>query len=200
MSDKEVNPAEVEQEQEHDSNYQPPPQKTIEEIMAADAEDESLRKYKEALLGEAQAEKIIFDASDTRKVIVKKLALLVADRDPMELDLTGDLTKLKKNVFVIKEGIQYKLRIDFVVQREIVHGLKYVQKTYRMGVPVDKMVQMVGSYPPKKEIQSYTTPFEEAPSGMMARGTYSVSSLFTDDDKNEHLKWDWSFEIKKDWQ
>lgn len=200
MSDKEVNPAEVEQEQEHDTNYQPPPQKTIEEIMAADAEDESLRKYKEALLGEAQAEKIIFDASDTRKVIVKKLTLLVADRDPMELDLTGDLSKLKKNVFVIKEGIQYKLRIDFIVQREIVHGLKYVQKTYRMGVPVDKMVQMVGSYPPKKEIQSYTTPFEEAPSGMMARGTYSVASLFTDDDKNEHLKWDWSFEIKKDWQ
>ncbi|XP_040166532.1 rho GDP-dissociation inhibitor 1 isoform X1 [Anopheles arabiensis] len=201
-TEKEMNPAEVEQE-EHDSNYQPPPQKTIEEIMAADAEDESLRKYKEALLGEAQAEKIIFDESDPRKVIVKKLALLVADRDPMELDLTGDLTKLKKNVFVIKEGIQYKIRIDFVVQREIVHGLKYVQKTYRMGVPaihVDKMVQMVGSYPPKKEIQSYTTPFEEAPSGMMARGTYSVTSLFTDDDKNEHLKWDWSFEIKKDWQ
>lgn len=199
-TEKEMNPAEVEQEQEHDTNYQPPPQKTIEEIMAADAEDESLRKYKEALLGEAQAEKIVFDESDSRKVIVKKLALLVADRDPMELDLTGDLTKLKKNVFVIKEGIQYKIRIDFVVQREIVHGLKYVQKTYRMGVPVDKMVQMVGSYPPKKEIQSYTTPFEEAPSGMMARGTYSVTSLFTDDDKNEHLKWDWSFEIKKDWQ
>lgn len=200
MSDKEVNPAEVEQEQEHDSNYQPPPQKTIEEIMAADAEDESLRKYKEALLGEAQAEKIIFDASDTRKVIVKKLTLLVVGRDPMELDLTGDLSMLKKNVFVIKEGIQYKIRIDFIVQREIVHGLKYVQKTYRMAVPVDKMVQMVGSYPPKKEIQSYTTPFEEAPSGMIARGTYSVASLFTDDDKNEHLKWDWSFEIKKDWQ
>lgn len=199
-TEKEVNLAEVEQGEEHDGNYQPPPQKTIEEIMAADAEDESLRKYKEALLGEAQAEKIVFDESDPRKVIVKKLALLVADRDPMELDLTGDLTKLKKNVFVIKEGIQYKIRIDFVVQREIVHGLKYVQKTYRMGVPVDKMVQMVGSYPPKKEIQSYTTPFEEAPSGMMARGTYSVTSLFTDDDKNEHLKWDWSFEIKKDWQ
>uniref|UniRef100_A0A8D8BZP7 Rho GDP-dissociation inhibitor 1 n=1 Tax=Culex pipiens TaxID=7175 RepID=A0A8D8BZP7_CULPI len=125
----------VEGEEEHDANYQPPPQKTIEEIMAADAEDESLRKYKEALLGEAQSEKIIFDDSDPRKVIVKKLSLLVADRDPMELDLSGDISKLKKNVFVIKEGIQYKIRIDFVVQREIVHGLKYIQKTYRMGVP-----------------------------------------------------------------
>lgn len=42
---------------------------------------------------------------------------------------------LRFKVFVIKEGVQYKIRIDFVVQREIVHGLKYVQKTYRMGVP-----------------------------------------------------------------
>jgi len=39
----------------HDSNYQAPPEKTIEEIMAADQEDESLRRYKEALLGAAQA-------------------------------------------------------------------------------------------------------------------------------------------------
>jgi hypothetical protein len=38
-------------------------------------------------------------------------------------------------VFIIKEGISYKIRIDFIVQREIVHGLKYVQKTYRLGVP-----------------------------------------------------------------
>lgn len=196
MSDQEIKNID---ENEVESNYQPPPQKTIEEILATDQEDESLRKYKEALLGAAQSEKIIVDANDPRKVIVKKLALCVPGRDDMELDLSGDLSKLKKQVFTIKEGIQYKIRIDFIVQREIVHGLKYVQKTYRMSVPVDKMTHMVGSYPPKAEIQSYLTPFEEAPSGMMARGSYSVTSLFTDDDKNEHLKWDWSFEIKKDW-
>jgi hypothetical protein len=56
---------------------------------------------------------------------------------------------------------------------------------------------MVGSYGPKKELQSYTTTMEQAPSGMMARGTYTVKSLFTDDDKNEHLKWEWKIEIKK---
>jgi len=168
--------------------------------MEADKEDESLRRYKEALLGAAQAEKIVVDDSDPRKVIVKKLALVVEGRDDMVLDLSGDLSKLKKQVFVIKEGVQYKVRIDFIVQREIVHGLKYKQKTSRLGVPVDNMTHMVGSYPPKKEIQFYLTPAEEAPSGMMARGTYSVQSLFTDDDKNVHLKWDWTFEIKKDWE
>lgn len=187
-------------EENEATNYQPPPQKTIQEIVDLDQEDESLRKYKEALLGQAQTEKIIIDANNPKNVIVKKLALVVADRDDMTLDLSGDLSQLKKQTFTIKEGVQYKIRIEFFVQREIVHGLKYVQKTYRVGVPVDKMTQMVGSYPPKAEIQSYTTPFEEAPSGMMSRGSYTVCSLFTDDDKNEHLKWEWTFEIKKDWK
>uniref|UniRef100_A0A6M2DQQ5 Rho GDP-dissociation inhibitor 3 n=1 Tax=Xenopsylla cheopis TaxID=163159 RepID=A0A6M2DQQ5_XENCH len=182
-----------------ESNYKPPPEKTIEEMIAADQEDESLRKYKEALLGEAQVGKVVIDANDPRKVIVKKLALCVAGRDDKELDLSGDISALKKQVFTIKEGVQYKIRIDFLVQREIVHGLKYVQKTYKLGLPVDKMTHMVGSYPPKTELQSYTTPAEDAPAGMLARGSYSVTSLFTDDDKNEHLKWEWAFEIKKDW-
>ncbi|KAG8317433.1 hypothetical protein J6590_026583 [Homalodisca vitripennis] len=67
-------------------------------------------------------------------------------------------------------------------------------------VSLDKMTHMVGSYPPKPELQSYTTPQEEAPAGLMSRGTYTVHSLFTDDDKNQHLKWEWCFEIKKDWK
>lgn len=66
-------------------------------------------------------------------------------------------------------------------------------------IAVDKTNFMVGSYPPKTELQSYTTPVEEAPSGMIARGTYTIKSLFTDDDKKKHLQWEWSLEIKKDW-
>lgn len=183
---------------EQDENYKAPPQKTIEEIMNLDNEDDSLRKYKEALLG-SQADKVIVDANNPKDVIVKRLVLVVPDRDDMILELDGDLSKLKKQSFSIKEGIQYRIRIEFYVQREIVHGLKFVQKTYRMGVPVDKMTHMVGSYPPKAELQSFLTNFEEAPSGMLARGEYTVSSLFTDDDKTEHLKWDWTLKVEKDW-
>lgn len=75
------------------------------------------------------------EPDDPRKVIVKKLVLVVADRPEVSLDLTGDISKLKKETFVIKEGISYKIRIEFIVQREIVHGLKYVQKTYKLGLP-----------------------------------------------------------------
>lgn len=66
---------------------------------------------------------------------MKKLVLVVADRPEVSLDLSGDLTRLKKETFIIKEGVSYKIRIEFFVQREIVHGLKYVQNTYRLGVP-----------------------------------------------------------------
>lgn len=60
MSSDLVKQVELENESaEIETNYQPPPQKSIEEIIAADQEDESLRKYKEALLGAAQTEKII---------------------------------------------------------------------------------------------------------------------------------------------
>jgi Rho GDP-dissociation inhibitor len=67
-------------------------------------------------------------------------------------------------------------------------------------IAVDKTTHMVGSYPPSMEMHSFTTPMEEAPSGMMLRGSYNIKSLFTDDDENEHLKWEWVLEIKKDWE
>lgn len=184
---------------EDSQNYKPPPEKSIKEIIQTDQEDESLRKYKEALLG-SNADEIVVDANDQRKVLVRTLALLVEGRDEMVLDLTKDLHELKSKPFIIKEGIQYRIRIDFHVQREIVTGLKYVQRIYRLGVPVEKMTHMIGSYPPKKDLQSFLTPTEDMPSSLLARGTYTVKSCFTDDDNNEHLKWEWAFDLKKDWE
>lgn len=188
-------------EHEEESTYRPPAQKTLQELVQADAEDESLLKYKQALLGQAlSGEQIIVEPNNPKNVIVKRLALLVEGRPDVVLDLTQNLGELKKKTFTVKEGIQYQIRIDFYVQREIVTGLKYVQKITRLGAQVEKMSQMVGSYAPKPDMQSYTTPKEEMPSGMLARGSYGVKSLFTDDDQHEHLKWEWSFEIKKDWE
>lgn len=34
---------------------------------------------------------------------------------------------------------------------------------------------------------------------MMARGHYNAVSKFIDDDEATHLKFEWSFDIKKDW-
>lgn len=203
MSDTEENPTLVDVEHEDDPTYQPPPEKSIDAMLEADQEDESLQNYKKALLGGAMGGtgSVVVDESDPRKVIVKSISLVVEseERPGMTLDLTEDPKTIKSKSFTLKEGVKFRFRIDFIVQREIVHGLKFVQKTYTKGIPVDKMTHMVGSYAPKDTTHSWLSPPEDAPSGMLSRGTFSLHSLFTDDDKNEHLKWEWNLQIKKNW-
>jgi hypothetical protein len=183
-----------------DEGYVAPAPKALNEIIAADTEDESLQRYKAALLGSAASGDtgIVVKPDDPRNVIVQKIWLVVEGREDQELDLTKPLSEIKKTKFTLKEGIKLRTRIEFIVQREIVTGLKYIQKTKRMGMS-DTLTHMVGSYPPKETPHSFTTPEEDIPHGTLARGTYTVHSLFTDDDKNEHLKWEWQFELKKDW-
>lgn len=193
------------QHHEHDEpdetpGYVPPAEKKLDDIVNQDQGDESLEKYKKALLGDSLGKGSCPFPDDPRQVIVTKLGILVEDHKDLELDLTGDLSKLKAQPFTLKEGCTYRVKIYFYVQREIVTGLKYNQRTMRKGIQVDKQNNMVGSYGPKMELQSYTTSAEQAPSGMLARGTYVVKSIFTDDDKNEHLKWEWQLELKKEWK
>ncbi|XP_071813424.1 rho GDP-dissociation inhibitor 1-like isoform X2 [Apostichopus japonicus] len=175
--------------------YKPPAQKTLEEIQKADADDESLVRYKQQLLGDLPAG----DTADGKNVVVEKMSFLSNGRDDIELDLRGDLSKLKEKPIIIKEGCEYRIKITFRVKREIVAGLRLHQVTYRKGIRVDKSNSMVGSFGPKAESQEFTLPVDEAPSGMMSRGSYVMKSKFTDDDKFVHLAWDWAFEIKKEW-
>ena len=41
---------------------------------------------------------------------------------------------------------------------------------------------------------------DEAPSGLLARGHYDAVSKFVDDDDHTHLKFEWSFDIAKEWK
>jgi len=190
--------------EEETPGYQKPAEKSVDEILNTDKDDEALEKYKKTLLGQAaDGGKIIAKFPDNpAKVIVTMLSIIVDGRPDVELDLTrvtpGDKTKFP--AIVIKEGATYKVKISFYVQREIVAGLRYVQQTYRKGIRVDSESHMVGSYGPKLDLQSFLTKPDEAPAGMIARGEYTIKSKFTDDDKNVYLAWDWTLKIKKDWK
>ena len=41
---------------------------------------------------------------------------------------------------------------------------------------------------------------DEAPTGMLARGHYEAASKFADDDGHDYLKFEWSFDITKEWK
>lgn len=54
---------------------------------------------------------------------------------------------------------------------------------------------MIGSYGPRAEPYEKTFATSEAPSGMLARGTYSVRSRVVDDDNNVFADWEWAFKV-----
>uniref|UniRef100_A0A2K5DIR6 Rho GDP-dissociation inhibitor 1 n=1 Tax=Aotus nancymaae TaxID=37293 RepID=A0A2K5DIR6_AOTNA len=135
------------EEDEHSVNYKPPAQKSIQEIQELDKDDESLRKYKEALLGRVA----VSADPNVPNVVVTGLTLVCRS--------------FKKQSFVLKEGVEYRIKISFRVNREIVSGMKYIQHTYRKGVKIDKTDYMVGSYGPRAEEYEFLTPVEEAPKG-----------------------------------
>ncbi|XP_062294236.1 rho GDP-dissociation inhibitor 3 [Scomber scombrus] len=193
MSDKDLSIGE--EEDDRNLNYNPPAQKSLQEIQDLDKDDESLVKYKQTLLGTGPTA-----APSGLNVEVTRLTLL-CDEAPgtIAIDLTGDLDTLKRKSFTLKEGVNYRLKIHFKVNREIVAGLRYHHVTTRKGITMDKVSYMVGSYGPRAEEHEFVSPADEAPKGMISRGQYQIKSRFTDDDKNIYLEWMWCFEIKKDW-
>ena len=95
------------------------------------------------------------------------------------------------------------MKATFVVQHQVLSGLKYVQQLKRKGIPVGKDQEMIGSYSPNTEdkpVHEKKFAPEEAPTGMMARGHYDATSRFVDDDDKTHLKFEWSFDITKEWK
>ncbi|KAJ3393764.1 hypothetical protein HDU84_001171 [Entophlyctis sp. JEL0112] len=110
------------------------------------------------------------------------------------------IAALDSQIITIKEGVEYRLKVKFRVNHDVVSGLKYMHVVKRSGLKVDKADEMLGSYGPSADVYEKKFPIEEAPSGMLARGRYSVKSRFIDDDQHIYLEWSWSFDIKKDWE
>ncbi|KAJ1310988.1 hypothetical protein OPQ81_009497 [Rhizoctonia solani] len=192
--------------QEHDddlnpsqtSGYKVTAKKTVDEYAKLDADDESLTRWK-ASLG------IGAGGGGDAKFIVKSLFLTSPTLPPgrtISLDLTDPqaLENVKKNPIVIKEGVEYSVGMKFVIENDVISGLRYLHVVKRAGIKVDKIDQMIGSYGPKAEQQSATFITEESPEGMLARsGTYVVRSRITDDDQHIHADFEWSFKLAKEW-
>jgi len=186
-------------------DYQVAKKVTVDQLLTMDTQDESLRKYKEALLG-AAAKEVFAPKDDPRRAVIVEFKVGFENRPAgditYKLDEAGALEKLKTQPFTLKEGCNYKISITFRIQHEIVSGLKYVNVVTRHGIKVSRDEAMLGSYAPQKEAYTVTFPrigWEEAPSGMLARGHYKAKSQFIDDDKTNHMEFDYEFELKKDW-
>ncbi len=144
---------------------------------------------------------MIIEPNEPSRLILKRLVLIPDDHAEIAFSLAGSLTdKFKDSVITLKEGSQYRVKLEFYVQRDIISGLRFVQSSYKGPLRTDKSVYMLGSRAPKGELQEYVGEKEVTPSGMMARGKFNMKSSILDDDKNVYAKWEWTLEIAKDWK
>ncbi|KAJ6629134.1 immunoglobulin E-set [Mycena sp. CBHHK59/15] len=183
--------------------YKPSAAKSTAEYAQLDAEDESLARWKASLGivpgagGNASGPKVTvltLELDSSTLPAGKTIAFNLAD--------TARLADTKKNPIVIKEGVEYNVRITFKVNHSIISGVRYIQVVKRSGVKVDKLEQMLGSYGPHPKGEAYTKNFDSdtSPSGMIARsGTYNVKSRVVDDDGEVYADWEWSFKLAKEW-
>ncbi|XP_045816323.1 rho GDP-dissociation inhibitor 1-like isoform X1 [Trifolium pratense] len=172
------------------------PQFTLKEQLEKDKDDESLRKWKEQLLGGIDMNSV----GETLEPEVKFLSLAIksGDRDDIILPVpeTGNPEGLW---FTLKEGSKYRLMFTFQVNHNIVSGLKYTNTVWKTGIKVDSTKEMIGTFSPQAEPYTHEMPEETTPAGLFARGTYSARTKFVDDDKKSYLDINYTFDIRKDW-
>uniref|UniRef100_A0A095A238 Rho GDP-dissociation inhibitor 1 n=1 Tax=Schistosoma haematobium TaxID=6185 RepID=A0A095A238_SCHHA len=151
------------------TEYKPPEKRTLEEIMNLDKEDESLRKYKEALLGPSVG----------------------------TFKIPCDISNFKSKPVSIVEGCSYRIQVVYYVQRDIVCGLRFKQWLRKGPILVDEISVMLGNFRPQGHPHIWTSDPEEAPKGVLSRGLYKIVSQFIDDDKAEYITWKWCINIVK---
>uniref|UniRef100_A0A8B9S7D6 Rho GDP dissociation inhibitor gamma n=1 Tax=Apteryx owenii TaxID=8824 RepID=A0A8B9S7D6_APTOW len=146
--------------------YRTPEKKSLQEIQQLDPGDESLRKYKQALLG---AIPVAVDARVPNVQVMRLTLVCEQAPGPMIMDLTGDVEALRSRSFVLKEGVDYRVKVSFKVNREIVCGLKCLHLTYRRGRPGEWGARGPGATP-RRERSQVTTPSHPPPSKYQKRG------------------------------
>lgn len=173
------------------------PQFTIKEQLEKDKDDESLRKWKEQLLGSVDINSI----GETLEPDVKILSLAIKSPGRPDIFLPVPESGNPKGLwFSLKEGSRYSLKFTFQVNNNIVLGLKYKNTVWKTGVKVDSTKEMLGTFSPQLEPYRHEMPEETTPSGFFARGTYSARTKFVDDDNKCYLEINYTFDIRKEWK
>eukprot|EP00771_Trimastix_marina_P001447 gnl/Trimastix_PCT/252.p3 GENE.gnl/Trimastix_PCT/252~~gnl/Trimastix_PCT/252.p3 ORF type:complete len:216 (-),score=57.05 gnl/Trimastix_PCT/252:745-1335(-) len=168
----------------------------LQTAIGRDAEDESLNRWKQSILAGAGAG----DTSDPRHLVLHRMQLEAEDHTLVfQLMTPEDINRLKTDRFVLKEGVDYQLAFYFKVQHDVVPALKFMQATYRGPIRVDRGSFAMGSFAPKPDTQIFRFPTMKAPKGMMSRGTYKCKCRVCDDEQT-HLEFEYTLDIKKNWE
>jgi len=180
-----------------DAGYTRPTRQSVSQIVEKDEKDESLKKMKKQLLG-PNFERV-WDKDFKGNFIFGTYNLVPINADgtpnekikPIVIDKTGFVKSGKSNkapLFRVEEGLEFKKKLVFKTQRELVNGLRIKSHTKKQGmlwkaIPAVTSLDKCGSYTCGEEITWMTpdTVEEKMPSGKLARGTYKQTVTIMDD-------------------
>ncbi|CAI9090120.1 OLC1v1024814C1 [Oldenlandia corymbosa var. corymbosa] len=184
------------EDDEHHHKIQVGPKLTLKEQYEKDKDDESLRRWKEQLLGSVDLNNVEEVAEP--EVQILSLSICSPGRPEIVLPIPQDGNP-QGLWFSLKEGSHYNLKFHFQVSNNIVCGFRYTNTVWKSGLKVVGRKAMIGTFSPQKEAYTYEMPEEITPSGFFARGSYSARSKFVDDDNKCYLEIHYTFDIRKDW-
>lgn len=173
--------------------FVPSPLLPLKEQLEKDKGDESLRRWKQTLLGCVES-----DLSDhvEPEVNFQSIGIISDEFREVKTRLPIDESERDHVLFTLEEGSRYRLKLTFCVLHNIVSGLTYSNTVWK-GVQVYQNKGMLGSFAPQPDPYVHTLDEETTPTGVFARGIYSAKLKFEDDDKRCHLELKYSFEIRK---
>ncbi|KAJ9696999.1 hypothetical protein PVL29_008971 [Vitis rotundifolia] len=179
---------------DRDDGFVPGPLIPLKEQLEKDKEDESLRRWKEKLLGCLEED---FTGQMDPEVRFHSIELVSEDLEEINAPLPVHESQKNDFLFILKEGSHYRRKITFTVLHNIVSGLTYSNTVWKGGFQVYESKGMLGTFAPQREPYVLALDDETTPSGVLARGTYSAKLKFQDDDRRCHMELKYSFQIKK---
>jgi len=190
---------EEEEEEDHDDDgvvdgYVPGPLVSLKEQIEKDKDDDSLRRWKEKLLGCLESD---LNGQMEPEVKFHSIGIISDDFGEITTPLPIDDNRSGHVLFTLREGSRYQLKLTFSVLHNIVSGLTYTNTVWKGGRQVDQSKGMLGTFAPQQEPYVDALEEETTPCGVLARGTYSAKLKFEDDDKRCYLELNYSFEIKR---
>lgn len=166
----------------------------LKKILEIDTEDDAMVRTKRELLGDFES--LAITPGEKAKLDLIKLTI-ICESENVKHDYNA--SELGSIAIRIKEDVEFDIILDVKVSNDLLLGLRYSHILKKMGIEVDKVSEMIGSYPPKREVQQLRIKNLQAPKGLLGRGRYAVSAALTDDDEVTHKEWDWTLKVAKKW-
>uniref|UniRef100_A0A2N9FI45 Rho GDP-dissociation inhibitor 1 n=1 Tax=Fagus sylvatica TaxID=28930 RepID=A0A2N9FI45_FAGSY len=174
--------------------FVPGPLLSLKEQIEKDKDDDSLRRWKEKLLGCLEND---LNGQMEPEVKFHSIAIISDEFGEKTTPLPVDENRSGHALFALREGSRYRFKLTFTVLHNIVSGLTYSNTVWKGGLQVDQNKGMLGTFAPQREPYVHTLDEEITPCGVLARGTYSARLKFEDDDNRCHMELKYSFEIKR---